>query len=230
VLPSAQAWWSARPQVEASLAGRCAAVRQPEARLPEARARNARAETCRQAACPPVASLSAKPSAEPSASDVQVQPVAAAVAEVARESARRPVAAWVPSALRVGEAAEVAEPLAPQPAGAAAEHAAAEAVVPRAAAAALHGEVAAALHGAVAVEAGVPPASEAAEEEPQAVREPRAAGRPSAAAPSSPSRLRRVPGRPPAARWRRLARARPRLPIALPSARSWQAARVEVWS
>jgi hypothetical protein len=121
-------------------------------------------------------------------SDVQVQPLAEVEVAAARESARRPAVVSVPSALQAGEAAEVAAPLALQPA--VAEHAAAEAVVPRvevAPVAALRGEVAAA-------EAGVPPASEAAgEEEPQAVREPQAAARPSAVAPSS--RLRLAPAR-----------------------------------
>jgi hypothetical protein len=157
---------------------------------------------------------------EPGASGVQVLPL-----EAACESALQP-AAWVLSALRVGEAAEAAEPLALQPTGAAHVEAVG-AVGPHAAVAreeARRVEVAAeALHG----EAGVaeePPASVAAER--QAVREPRAA-RPSAAVPSS--RLRSAPARRSAVRMR-FAHAPRRLRTATPTARWWQAARDEVWS
>jgi hypothetical protein len=107
---SAQASWSARPQVEAWSVDRCVAARQPEARRRVACARNARAATCRQAACRQAASLSEQQSAEPSVSDVPAQPLVA-VGVVVCESARRPVEAWVPSALQAGAAAEVvAEP------------------------------------------------------------------------------------------------------------------------
>jgi len=96
-----------------------------------------------------------------------------------------------------------------------------EAVVPRVEVAA-----AAALHGEVGV-AEVPPASVA--EERQAVPEPRQAARPSAAAPSFPSRLRLALGQRPAVT--RLAVHVPlRSQIAPPTARWWQAARGEVWS
>jgi hypothetical protein len=152
-----------------SLVARCAVARQPEeCRLRVVRAPYARAETYRRAACLQVVSS-------------EQQSAARVVA--ACESARLPVAS-VPSALRVVEAAEVAEPLALRRAAARVEAAVAEAVGPHEEAAALHGEVGV---------AEVPPASVV--EERQAVPEPRRAARPSAAAPSSPSRLRSAPAR-----------------------------------
>ena len=149
-----------------SLVARCAVARQPEeCRLRVVRAPYARAETYRRAACLQVVSS-------------EQQSAARVVA--ACESARLPVAS-VPSALRVVEAAE---PLALRRAAARVEAAVAEAVGPHEEAAALQGEVGV---------AEVPPASVV--EERQAVPEPRRAARPSAAAPSSPSRLRSAPAR-----------------------------------
>jgi hypothetical protein len=209
VVSLVQASWRARPQAETwlSRADRCAAEHLPKERLPVAgHARNARARARRRAACQPAASLSGRQSAEPGAQQVL------------------PPAASVLSAPRVGEAAEEAAPLAQRPAGAARVAAAVEAVVPHGAVA---GEEAPHVAGGGAAE--VPHAAEAAAEERQAVREPRAAERPLAAVPSSPSRLRSAPARRSMVRMR-FARAPRRLRTATPTARSWQAARDEVWS
>jgi hypothetical protein len=196
-------------------------------------------ETYRPAACLQAASLSGQQSVGPGGSGVQVLPL-----EAECESAQQP-AAWVLSALRVGEAAE---PLARQPAGTA--HV--EAVVPHAAVAREARHVAEVRQAEVeqaarrAVGAVVPHAAVAREEARHvaevreaeqaarraavalpAVPEPRRAARPSAAVPSS--RLRSAPARRSMVRMR-LARAPRRLRTATPTARSWQAERHGVWS
>jgi hypothetical protein len=163
---SAQAPRSARPQMAAWSADRCVADWRPEWR----HVRNVRA---RQVACRRAAALSEQQLAEPSAPGAQAQPQEEVAAAVAVPLVRRRAEAGVPSALPV----EVA-----------AEHAAAEAA-----------------QRAAGVGAAEQPASEERRvgpagrvsrqaEAPEALVL-RAAARPSAAAPSSPSRLRLAPAR-----------------------------------
>jgi hypothetical protein len=193
---SAQAWWWARLPA-AWPVDRCAAECPPEeCRLGAVHAPYARAEAYRRAACLQAVSSSEQQSAALASWDARV-PQAAAEVGAACESVRQP-AASVLSALRVGEA--VAEPLAPRPAGAQRVEAAGaqrvaagavEAVVPHAEVAR---EVAPHVAGAQQGEAARAVLRQAAVVLP-AVPEPRAAARPSAAAPSSPSRLRSAPAR-----------------------------------
>jgi hypothetical protein len=209
---SVQASSLARPQAEAWSAVRCAVARQPEEYRGEARhVRNARAHL--RAECRWVASLSGRQLGEPGEPGVQVLPL-----EAACESARQP-AASVLSALRVREVAEAEAvgPLALRPAGAAHVEAAV-AVVPHAAVAR-----AAAPHVAAAREAEAGQVAARRAVALPAVPEPRAA------VPSSASRLRSAPARRSTVRMR-FARAPRRLRTATPTARSWPAARGEVWS
>jgi hypothetical protein len=200
--------YAAERQLEAWLGDRCAAGYLPEEGLREAwRARNARA---RQVAYPRVA-LWEPQLAEPSAPDVQAQPLEEAAAVAAVPLVQRRAGAEVPSALPV----EVA----------AVERAAAQEAVPRAAE--VQPEAPASLQAVGAEEvAEVEQVSLRAEAPEELVL--LVAGRPSAA-PSAfhPGRVLPWPARRPAARF---AHAMQCSQIARQTARWWPAARGEVWS
>jgi hypothetical protein len=241
---SARASWLARPQAEAWSADRCAEGCRPEVHQPEAcprDARSARAALCQPAVDRRVGPLSEPRLEQPAVLDVQARPQAAVVVGAECASAQRPAEVRAPSVQpEVAAAAEVAEPLAPQPAGAHVEVAAEAGAVPRAAAVA---EEVAVPHAAGVAEAAEEPALPrvVAEEEAEPVwqraaeqvvlalpgRQP--AARPSAAVPSYPSRLRPAPVQRPAVT--RLAVHAPLCSQIAPlRARWWPAARGEVWS
>ena len=220
-MPSAQASWSAQPQVEAWSADRCVAGCWLEVRR--------RVECCRPMK---VGALSA----EPLASGVQVQPRAVAAlagAELLAQQSVVAAVAGVPSVQPVEVAAEVAELLAPQPVAVVAEERASPPVV-------VAEEERASLQAVAAVEEerALPPvvvvvveerallqaaAGEAAQ---PALRA--AVARPSAALSAfHPGRVLPWPAPPRAARF---AHAMPCSQIAPPTARWWPAARGEVWS
>jgi len=179
---SAQAWWARLPAAAWSV-DRCAAECPPEeCRLGVVHAPYAPAETYRRSARLRAVSSSEQQSAALAVWDARVPQAAAGVA-AAYESARQPAVSAL-SALRVVEA--VAEPLAPRPAGEERVGAAEAAAAPHAEVAR---EVAPHVAGAQQAEAARAVLRRAAVALP-VVPEPRAAARPSAAAPSSLSRLR----------------------------------------